>query len=483
MQSVSRRCFVALSTLWLCVGQSQIAASQDVSRPVVDRGGAFSFLNKTQGQGRFITVLTVYDRTRFFFGDGQLRGFEFELMREFESYMNERAKDETERVTLFFMPVPFDEVIPRLVAGEADMAAAGLTITPQREALVLFSDPYMEDVAELMIAGPVAPKLDKLEDLAGQTVHVVDGTSYVGNLFRLSGRLVEDGFEPINVVTTTTTRSTEDLLGAVNSDAISYTVADSHLAQIWSQALSDMVVHEDLAIAEGGSLAWAVRPGSRALLEDLNSFVADARRGTLLGNIMFNRYFRDSVWLEEPVSEEALGRANEYLPLFIAQAEENGFRPALLLGLAMRESGFQRDLKSSAGAIGLMQLRPSTAAELGVTDLTIPEENIKAGARYLAYLRDRYLEEGLQPEVAERFALAAYNAGPARVRGLRQKTAEAGLDPDVWFFNVEQIAAREIGQETIRYLTHVYRYAMIFELSGQRVADASVTGEELSPDE
>jgi membrane-bound lytic murein transglycosylase MltF len=78
------------------------------------------------------------------------------------------------------------------------------------------------------------------------------------------------------------------------------------------------------------------------------------------------------------------------------------------------------------------------------------------------------------------FSFAAYNAGPARIRGLRQKASEMGLDPDVWFDNVEVVAARGIGRETVQYVANIYKYYLAYSLSAfsqsQRAAERGEHG-------
>ena len=88
-------------------------------------------------------------------------------------------------------------------------------------------------------------------------------------------------------------------------------------------------------------------------------------------------------------------------------AAASGIDPALLAAIISNESGFNPNATSGAGARGLMQLMPQTAASLGVTDAYDPEQNVRAGARYLRAMLDRFGTLQL--------AVAAYNAGPAAV--------------------------------------------------------------------
>ena len=124
-------------------------------------------------------------------------------------------------------------------------------------------------------------------------------------------------------------------------------------------------------------------------------------------------------------------------------------------------------MRSPAGAIGIMQLLPSTAKDpnVGIEEIFEVEANIHAGIKYLHFIRNRYFSNSeITPLDQTFFALAAYNAGPARVRDLRKKAKKAGYDPNVWFDNVELIAAQEIGRETVQYVANIYKYHLTYQL-------------------
>jgi len=144
----------------------------------------------------------------------------------------------------------------------------------------------------------------------------------------------------------------------------------------------------------------------------------------------------------------------------------------LIAAVAFQESGFDPYARSAAGAVGLMQVLPATAAELGIDDLTTPEAQIAAGTRYLASMVQRLEDEGVRHVEALNLALASYNAGPQRVAELREfADQQLGLDPDVWFLNVERAAARKVGQEPVRYVANVHKYRLAYEL-GEAVLTA-----------
>jgi membrane-bound lytic murein transglycosylase MltF len=137
----------------------------------------------------------------------------------------------------------------------------------------------------------------------------------------------------------------------------------------------------------------------------------------------------------------------------------------LLTALAYQESGLDQSVRSRAGAVGIMQILPSTAADpnVGIADIHLLENNIHAGTRYLAFLRDRYFSGGELDQLNQwLFTLAAYNAGPGRVAQLRREATGLGLDPDEWFDNVELAAARRVGRETVQYVADIYKYYVAY---------------------
>jgi membrane-bound lytic murein transglycosylase MltF len=286
-------------------------------------------------------------------------------------------------------------------------------------------------------------------------------------LLALSERLEAAGGEAIRVEEADPRLVTEDLLEMVNSGALELTVADSHIAEAWTEVLPAITVREDLAIQTGGEISWAVRHGTTDLLASLDAFVAGHKRGSLLGNIFFKRYYGASKWIGNPLAVSEAARLEEHIALFQEYAGRYGIDWLALAAQAYQESGIDQSRRSGAGAVGVMQLLPSTAADksVGIPDIEDLENNIHAGAKYLAFLRDRYFDDpAIEPAARLDFAWAAYNAGPARVRGLRRKAEERGLDPNRWFFHVEKIAAEEIGRETVDYVANINKYYLAYRL-------------------
>jgi membrane-bound lytic murein transglycosylase MltF len=134
---------------------------------------------------------------------------------------------------------------------------------------------------------------------------------------------------------------------------------------------------------------------------------------------------------------------------------------------AYQESGLDQSKKSHAGAIGVMQLLPSTAADrnVNISGIQKLENNIHAGTKYMRFIVNRYYQDEPMDDVNKMlFAFAAYNAGPAKVIRLRKKAAAMGLNPNVWFHNVEVTASKVIGRETVQYVSNIYKYYIAYRM-------------------
>lgn len=415
-------------------------------------------------QRRLVRVLVSYNNTNYFIAGGQQRGLEAELMNAFERFINAEEALPDSKIYVVFISKPFAELIPALLAGQGDIIAAGMTVTDEREQQVAFSNAYRKKVSEVLVRSASAPAVASLDELAGRSVHVMKDSSYAIHLAEVNEQRATSGGELIDLVEVDAALASEDVLQMLNADIFDYTFVDRHIAQVWSGVLDDIRVEEDVMINEGGNLAWAVRRDNPKLLERLNAFVAEHKQGTLLGNIFFKRYYRNTQWITNPLEGSAQAKLDEYRDYFVRYGQEYNFDWLKLAALSYQESQFDQSAKSGAGAYGLMQIKPSTAADrnVGITGIEDDaEKNVHAGTKYLAFLRDRYFSD-LPPAVQADFAFAAYNAGPARVRRLRARAEEVGLDPDKWFFNVEHIARQEIGRETVDYVANINKYYVAF---------------------
>jgi len=417
---------------------------------------------------KVLKALVTHSRTDFFLLNRRPRGLMYEMLREYEKHLNKGIRRETKKTRIVFVPVPFDQLIPELLAGRGDVAAALLTLTPEREKLVAFATKRKLIVNELVVSHRSVEAIKELEDLSGKKIFVLRGSSYAEHLRDLNKRFAEQNIKPILIEEADSQLLTEDILELVNAGVIKLTVADDFKARLWAKILPNIVVQENLKVTEDNVVGLAVRKNNPELKKDLERFLDRIKKGTLLGNVLFNRYYENIHWIKNPISEKEREKLERYIEFFRKYGEQHGFDYLAIAAQAYLESGLDHDKKSRRGAVGIMQLLPSTAADpnVDVPNIEEVENNIHAGVKYLAFLRDRYFSDpALTPDNRIAFTWAAYNAGPAKVRRMRQLAAKMGLDPNKWFHHVEIAAGRIVGRETVKYVADIYKYYLAYSLA------------------
>ncbi|MCK5361178.1 MAG: lytic transglycosylase F, partial [Gammaproteobacteria bacterium] len=286
---------------------------------------------------RAIRVLVNYNATNYFIVKGKQAGLEYELMHSFENYLN-KGLSADKKYHFFFITLPFDQLIPALLSGEGDIIAAGMTITPERKKKIAFSSPYRKNISEVVVRSKQADEVKTAKDLTGRTVHVVKGSSYFTHLKQLNVQLKKEGKQAINIVEADESLVSEDLLQMVNAGIYQYVVVDSHIAKIWSQVLEDMVPETGASISTGSQIAWAVRKNESDILYKLNLFLKKYKQGTKTGNILFNRYYKNTKWITNPVSDSSLKRLHMYQKSFIKYGKEYNIDWVMLTALGYQES-------------------------------------------------------------------------------------------------------------------------------------------------
>ncbi|MFL5363675.1 MAG: transglycosylase SLT domain-containing protein [Myxococcales bacterium] len=417
-----------------------------------------------------IRVAVTYSKTHYFVDKGQQRGFAYENLVEFEKFLRKRfAKKHRAPVSIVFMPVPRNELFARLVDGRADMAVANLTITRERQLLADFTTPLYSGAREVVVTGPGYPPLASADDLSGREVVVRPSSSFREHLDALNGRLIAAGKAEIKLLLADEHLETEDLLEMVHAGLIEATVADDYIADLWKSIFPNLQIHREAPISEGTSIGWAVRKTAPGLLAQANGFLAVHRAGTSFGNVLRNRYLKDPNWARRAMDAKEVQKFRNTVKLFRQYGEQYKFDHLLILAQAYQESRLDQDCKSRAGALGVMQVLPSTGTMMKVGDIKRLEPNVHAGVKYLRSIIDKYFSD---PEISDYdrtlFAFAAYNAGPTRVQSLRKKAARQRLDPNVWFGNVEIVASQVVGSETVHYVSNISKYYLAYRMIENR---------------
>ncbi|UCH75638.1 MAG: lytic transglycosylase F [Rhodospirillales bacterium] len=434
-------------------------------------------------QRGFIRILTTYNPLLFFNDGPRQFGLSYEAAMAFEAHINEGRRGR--RVYAIIIPTSRDKLLPWLVEGRGDIAVANLTITSERQQLVDFSASLYPGVDEVIVTGSAAPPVASLDDLVATGLFVRPSSSYFEHLTSLNRRRARAGRPEIPVRTVDERLEDHDLLDLVNAGLLPAIIVDSHKAAFWAQIFDRITVHDALTVNTGGKIAWAVRKNNPRLLDAINGFVKTARKGTLLGNTILLRYLKNTVWIDNARSGEARERYGQIIEIIKRHAAAYDFDWLMIAAQGYQESKLDQSKRSRAGAIGIMQVLPSTAADpnVGIADIETADNNVHAGVRYLRFLRDRYFDGAeIGPLDRVLFSLAAYNAGPRNIARARKKAAAMGLDSQTWFGNVEVATSRIVSREPVRYVRNIYKYYIAYKLlEEERAAREAAISQQREP--
>jgi membrane-bound lytic murein transglycosylase MltF len=401
---------------------------------------------------RVVRVLVPYSRTLFFNDRGAQRGLLADELKDLEVFLNRKHKLRNRRLTVVALPTTRDRLIPGLLEGHGDIAAGNLTITAERGKLVDFSRPQFAGIAEIVVTGPASPALASLNDLAGKEVHVRRSSSYYASLSRTRARLklVPDALED------------EDLMDMLAVGLVKLIVVDDWKAELWAGMNPKLRPRPDLALARGGVTGWAYRPNSPKLAREVDHFIRTHPGSAARRFKEYPAYLKE---LGHATADADWKRFEDTVALFRKYGAQYQFDYLMLAAQGYQESRLDQRARSHAGAVGLMQVLPQTGKAMRVGDITKAEPNVHAGVKYMRTLYDRYFDDQAMDEQNRTlFAMAAYNAGPSRLRALRAEAAKKGLDPHLWFNHVELIAARRVGHETVSYVRNIYKYYIAYKL-------------------
>jgi membrane-bound lytic murein transglycosylase MltF len=254
---------------------------------------------------------------------------------------------------------------------------------------------------------------------------------------------------------------------------------DDWMAELWAGLLPKIKPRPDLALSSAGATGWAFRKDSPKLAAVVNEYIgrypgARAKR--------FKTYPAYLKQLRNATAEADWQRFEKTIALFRKYGERYSFDYLMVAALGYQESRLDQRARSHVGAIGIMQLMPETGRGLKVGDITKAEPNVHGGFKYLRQIYDRHLDtDGLDEQNRTLLAIAAYNAGSGRVANLRAEAAAKGLDPNVWFNNVELVAARRIGHETVVYVRNVYKYYIAYTLQLETLEARRAAAAKLKP--
>jgi membrane-bound lytic murein transglycosylase MltF len=421
---------------------------------------------------RLVRILTVNSKTQFFADGGVLRGTVVDFAHVLEDYLNTRLsadrnrKNPNVKLRIVFIPMRRDQLLPALLAGKGDIAAANLTITPERLKLVAFSAAGLTNVSEVVVTGPESPKIASLDDLSGKQVFARRSSSYFESLIALNKRFVTENKPPVVIRPAPETLEDEDLIQMVNAGLVPVIIVDRHIADFWKQIFPHIDVHEDVIVRNDGEIAWAIRKNSPQLKAELDYMASRNKVGTANGNAILKRYLKSVKYVTNAVSDSERRKFELLKQFFQKFGARYDVDWLLMEAQGYQESQLNQNAKSRVGAIGIMQIMPATGRQMNVGDIHQTEANIDAAIKYMRFvINNYYSNEPITRLNKALFTFASYNAGAARVEQLRREAKRRGMDPNVWFGNVEYVAGEKIGQETVTYVSNIYKYYLAYRLT------------------
>ena len=413
-----------------------------------------------------IRALVVYNKSGFFYVNGRPQGIYYEALQAFEQFVN-RKLPHGQHVQVTFIPVRPDKLEAALTEGVGDIIAFGLVETVAREQRVAFSLPIQTGVKQIVVTAKGIGPLASFADLSGKKVFVNPLATYADNLEKINASLRQQGKPPILIEKADPSFTDEDMLEMVNAGILPATVTLNVRATLWASVFSDITPQPKLVVADDEDLAWAMRKDNPQLKQLVDEFVKTHAAGTSFGNTLVRQYLDSNQWIKNPTTAAEFKKFETTVAFFKKYAAEYGFDYLMVVAQGYQESMLEQSARSPGGAVGIMQVKPSTAAAppISIPDVWSAENNIHAGVKLLNSIATTYFNDPkIDPVNRLLFTFAAYNAGPNRIAELRKKAAAAGLNPNKWFENVELLVDQNVGPVTVQYVSNIYKYYVAYKL-------------------
>ncbi|MUI55269.1 transglycosylase SLT domain-containing protein [Aliivibrio fischeri] len=388
------------------------------------------------------------------------------IISEFLSHFERHLAKKNDHTHIRIIPVSDDDLIWSLKAGFGDIAVGHLAITKARLRHIDFSTPTIKDSEEWLITAKGHAPITELADLSGKEIWVKGSSSYFETLQNINDQLTSNNMAPMDVHFLEESLGDNEVLEMVENKLLPATVIENYRAILWKKIIPNIQYHEEFPLKQDINIAWAVRKNSPQLTNVVNQYITKIKKGSFLGNLIYKKYLNDEKWLAKILQTDNIDKLYELSDLFKHYSSMYNLDWQLTSALAYQESRLDNKAVSHKGAVGIMQVLPSTAKDkhVQIDNIYTLENNIHAGIKYLSFVHKRYFDK---PEISADdqlyFSLAAYNAGPAKIRRIRKKAQEQGYDPNVWFNNVELMALKYISKEPVHYVSNISRYYVIYK--------------------
>jgi membrane-bound lytic murein transglycosylase MltF len=377
-----------------------------------------------------IRVAVPYSRTLFFNDRGTQMGLTADALYEFQRWLNRKYSLSHRPITV--LPIAYNSRSTISEAAERATPKSLRLISPLRRRVGLkvdFSDSIRSNVAEIVVIRKSAPPLTHIDQLAGREVHVRKTSSYYDSLVGLNKRFRKEGKSPIKITFVSDALEDEDMMEMVSSGLLQIIVVDDWKAELWAKILPTIQPLPGIVLRSGAQTGWAMRKNTPTLRRVVNQFIAEQLQGTRTAAVRLANYQKRFKSVRNSTDTAEWKKFERTIELFKTYGEKYRFDHLMLAAQGYQESRLDQQARSRSGAIGIMQILPSTGKHLGVGDITKAEPNIHGGTKYMRQLFDQHFRDAdFDEQNRALFAFASYNAGPGRIAKIRAEAKHRGLE-------------------------------------------------------
>ncbi|NIF26690.1 transglycosylase SLT domain-containing protein [Pantoea sp. Tr-811] len=392
---------------------------------------------------------------------GEPVGIEYYRLRGLEHYLNARAGD-GQQIRLKIIPRAKEQLLGALQRGEGDLAAPGELLDPAVVGAVSSSAPVLDHVPLLLVGQKGGRSYTRVEQLSGRTIALTSASAAGAVIQQINQQLALRKRPPIKIEWVDATLAVEDVLEMVQAGIYPLTVVERPIAQRWARVMPKLRLDTRLQLGQPQAMRWYVRRDATMLLATVDRFL-QGYRAPENQDAAFERIYRRQYRVHNPLAHKDRQRLSSLRPVLQKHGAAQQIDWLNLAALAFKESTLDPAARGSGGAHGLMQITPSAAQRVGVSNTATVEGNVQASARYLALIRRKFFSS---PQINERermaFVLAAYNLGPERVQAMRAEARKRGLNGNQWFFQTERVAMEQVGMGPVNFVNSVNKYFLAF---------------------
>ncbi|MDR2307366.1 MAG: transglycosylase SLT domain-containing protein [Paucimonas sp.] len=410
---------------------------------------------------RVVRVLVNQSRNSSGEVKGEPVGVEYYRLRALEHYLNARVAD-GKGIELKIIPRAKEQLLGALQRGEGDLAAPGELLDPAQVRGVEASAPVLDQVPLLLVGRKGERSYSRVEQLSGRTVALTSASAAGAAIEVINQQLALRKRAPIKVEWVDPSLAVEDVLEMVQAGIYPLTVVERPIAQRWARVMPRLRLDTRLHLAQPGAMRWYVRRDAPLFKAAVDRFLA-SYRAPENQDAAFERIYRRQYRVHNPLARQDRQRLESLRPVLQKHGGAQQIDWLNLAALAFKESTLNPNARGSGGAHGLMQITPSAAQRVGISNTATVDGNVQASARYLAMIRRKFFAS---PQLNERermaFILAAYNLGPERVQAMRAEARRRGLNGNQWFFQTERVAMEQVGMGPVNFVNSVNKYFLAF---------------------